>query len=93
MLYIVYQSQDEIAGDYMLCALFDAHLILAIPQTGSKCFKVVALIGTTDLQIETTNCSRGLSILQICPTRINLMIELRSTMSQHSLCLEDNLWF
>ncbi|KAL9098718.1 MAG: hypothetical protein Q9163_005672 [Psora crenata] len=60
VLYVVFHSQNEVRGDYMLCALFDAHLLLAIPETGNKRFKVVAIVSTTDIHIERADGGRGL---------------------------------
>ena len=56
---MIHQSQEELRGDYMLCALFDAHLLLALPEPGNKRFKVMAIVGTMDFQIERTDDSRG----------------------------------
>ena len=59
VLYVVFQSQNEIKGEYMLCALFNAHFLLAIPELRDKRFKVVAIAGTTDFQIEKPDGGRG----------------------------------
>lgn len=58
-LFVVYQTNDGMRGQYMLCALFLRHLLLAIPETGSKRFKVIAVLNTIDLQIEQADEGRG----------------------------------
>lgn len=73
-LFVVYQANDGMHGQYMLCALFLRHLLLAIPEAGSKRFKVVAVINTVDLQIEPTDDGRGglnpLKIAIACHTNL-----------------------
>ena len=59
VLFVVYQCQAELRGDYMLCALFNAHLLLALPEPGNKRFQVVALVGSTGFQTVGTNNGRG----------------------------------
>ena len=42
----------------MLCALFKAHLLLALPQTSSN-LSIVAIINTSDIQIVDADNGRG----------------------------------
>ena len=42
----------------MLCALFKAHLLLAIPQKNSSC-SIVAILNTSDIQIVDADNGRG----------------------------------
>lgn len=42
----------------MLCALFKAHLLLAIPQKTSNC-SIVAILNTGDIQIVDADNGRG----------------------------------
>ena len=42
----------------MLCALFKAHMLLALPQKSSN-FSVVAIINTSDIQLVDADNGRG----------------------------------
>ena len=42
----------------MLCALFKAHMLLALPQKSSN-FSVVAIISTSDIQLVDADNGRG----------------------------------
>lgn len=58
-LYAAYQSSTGgLRGEYMLCALFQSHLLLALPQKSSN-FSVVAIINTSDIQIVDVDNGRG----------------------------------
>lgn len=60
VLYAAYQSSSgSLRGDYMLCALFKSHILLALPQKGSN-FSVVAIISTSDVQIVDADNGRGM---------------------------------
>ena len=58
-LFAAYQSSNgDLRGQYMLCALFKAHMLLALPQKSSN-FSVVAIISTSDIQIVDADNGRG----------------------------------
>ncbi|KAL8946634.1 MAG: hypothetical protein Q9222_007000 [Ikaeria aurantiellina] len=52
VLYIAYESELEVCGQYMLCALFQSHLLLAVQRSDGSQYDVAALINLTDAQIE-----------------------------------------
>ena len=47
-------------GQYMLCALFNSHLLLAIPEAGHKQLQVVAVLDASSFHIERTDDGRGM---------------------------------
>lgn len=58
-LFAAYESSSGVLrGEYMLCALFKAHLLLAIPQKNSNC-SIVAILNTSDIQIVDADNGRG----------------------------------
>lgn len=60
VLYAAYQSSNgDLRGEYMLCALFKSHLLLALPPQKTSNFSVAAVINTSDIQIVDTDNSRG----------------------------------
>ncbi|KAL8981066.1 MAG: hypothetical protein Q9205_004030, partial [Flavoplaca limonia] len=60
VLYVAYESETEVCGAYMLCVLFKSHLLLAIPQSDSFRYNVIALIGLHGSQIGKSGDGRGL---------------------------------
>lgn len=60
VLYVAWESENDIRGEYMLCALFKSHLVLAIESPGSDRFDVVAIINLSDTQIEKADDGRGM---------------------------------
>ncbi|KAL8713211.1 MAG: hypothetical protein Q9220_002732 [cf. Caloplaca sp. 1 TL-2023] len=60
VLYIAFESELEVCGQYMLCALFKTHLLLAVQQSDGGQYDVAALISLTDAQIEKADNGRGL---------------------------------
>lgn len=59
VLYVAYQSNTgDLCGEYMLCALFKSHMLLALPQKSPN-FSVVAIINTSDIQIVEADNGRG----------------------------------
>ena len=51
VLYAAYQSNTgDVRGEYMLCALFKSHMLLALPHKSSN-FCIAAIINTSDIQI------------------------------------------
>lgn len=60
VLYVAWESEDEVCGEYMLCVLFKSHLLLAIQQTHVERYDVVALITLSDSQLEKADDGRGM---------------------------------
>ncbi|KAL8673078.1 MAG: hypothetical protein Q9168_002501 [Polycauliona sp. 1 TL-2023] len=60
VLYVAYESEEEVCGAYMLCVLFKSHLLLALPQADSFRYDVVALVSLHGSQIEKSGDGRGL---------------------------------
>lgn len=58
-LYVAYQSKDEVLGNYMFCALFKAHLLLAVPRSGKLAFEIVAIIGLDGVQLDNADNGKG----------------------------------
>ena len=58
VLYVAYQTVYGLRGDYMLCILFRAHLLLALPTHGAR-YDVVAIIGLGDVRIDKPDNGRG----------------------------------
>ena len=59
VLHVAYQTKARVHGDYMLCALFKAYLVLGIPRPHVNKFDVVAIIHLADLKVEIAEDSRG----------------------------------
>lgn len=62
LLYIAYQRQSdqEAQGQYMLCALFGAHLLLAAPERGLKTFRIQAVVDAMHFRLESSEDGQGL---------------------------------
>ncbi|KAL8922715.1 MAG: hypothetical protein Q9208_005028 [Pyrenodesmia sp. 3 TL-2023] len=60
VLYVVWESEHEACGEWMLCVLFGSHLLLAAQQSNAERYDVVALVSLTDTQVEQTDDGRGL---------------------------------
>ncbi|KAL8745654.1 MAG: hypothetical protein Q9190_002231 [Brigantiaea leucoxantha] len=52
VLYVAYQSESNPNGEYMLCVLFQAYLLLAKPNADFIHYEVVALVSLNDVQID-----------------------------------------
>ena len=60
VLYAAYQSNSgDLRGEYMLCALFKYHLLLALPPQKTSNFSIAAVINTSDIQIVDADNGRG----------------------------------
>ena len=56
---MAYQSNSgDLRGEYMLCVLFKAHMLLALPQKSSN-FSIVAILNTSHIQIVDADNGRG----------------------------------
>ncbi|KAM5437931.1 hypothetical protein McanMca71_002153 [Microsporum canis] len=60
VLHITYETLESIAGEYMVCALFASHILLAVPCAENRNFAVVAIIATTRAKVENVNEKPGL---------------------------------
>ena len=59
-LYAAYQSNSgDLRGEYMLCALFKTHLLLALTPQKTSNFSIAAIINTSDIQIVDADNGRG----------------------------------
>ena len=68
VLFIAYLSGTTVAGDYMLCALFQPYLVIAMPSKTAdmlRIFEVVAIISLADLRPECADNEKGPIILKI----------------------------
>lgn len=59
VLYVAYQSEREVLGNYMLCALFNSYMLLAQPKPGASKFEIAAILSLGDLQIDQADSGRG----------------------------------
>ena len=59
VLFVAYESGSEVCGDYMLCALFKSHLLIAVPTEGRSSFDIVAIITLSGMQIHQSNEGQG----------------------------------
>ncbi|KAF3490608.1 RSP protein [Arthroderma uncinatum] len=64
ILHVTYETLESITGDYMVCALFSSHLLLAAACIEHRNFTVVAIIGTTRAKIESVDEKPGLQCLR-----------------------------
>ncbi|OAL75433.1 hypothetical protein A7D00_1032 [Trichophyton violaceum] len=60
VLHITYETTESIVGEYMACALFASHIILAVPRAETRKFGVLAVIATTRAKVENVNEKPGL---------------------------------
>jgi len=61
-LFVAYQSRSDVLGDYMLCALFRSHLLLATPTKGYSRFEIVAIISFGAMQMDKADNGKGTPI-------------------------------
>ena len=64
----------------MLCALFGAHLLLAIPDAGAKSFHVRAVLDAAHFRVEDADDGQGKSRTQ--SEKVILLITVRRSMPQ-----------
>lgn len=85
VLYGAYQSNSgDLRGEYMLCALFKSHLLLALPQKSSN-FSIVAIINTSDIQIVDVDNGRGLQC-HTAPFSWKMMFEFDQQLYEMIFC-------
>ena len=59
VLYVAYQSEREVLGNYMLCALFNSYMLLAQAKPGASKFGIAAILSLSDLQVDQADNGRG----------------------------------
>ena len=59
VLYVAYQSNREVLGSYMLCALFESYMLLARLRPWDSKFEILAIISLGDMQLDKADCGRG----------------------------------
>ncbi|KAL8836616.1 MAG: hypothetical protein Q9170_002839 [Blastenia crenularia] len=60
VLYVAWESANDVCGDYMLCVLFKSYLLLAMQQLDSDHYNVIAIIGLSEVQLQKVDDGRGL---------------------------------
>lgn len=58
-LHVAYQTPSNVVGDYMMCALFNAHMLLAVPLEDGRRFSIVVCFHLAQLRIEPSDNRRG----------------------------------
>lgn len=59
VLYVAWETESGICGEYVLCVLFRSHLVLAIEHPGGDRYDVVAIISLSDTQLQKADDGRG----------------------------------
>ena len=59
VLYVSYQTSSKAKGEYMVCVIFKAHLLLAVPSSLNGKYDVLGIIPLVDSKIESTEDGRG----------------------------------
>lgn len=60
VLFVAYQVHNrEVRGDFMLCALFDSHLLLASSGLGYKQFTINAIIDLHFTRLDVASSRQG----------------------------------
>lgn len=59
VLYVAWESESDVCGEYALCVLFRAHLLLAILRPYTDRYDVVAIINLSDMQLKKADDGRG----------------------------------
>ncbi|KAL8665595.1 MAG: hypothetical protein Q9202_002099 [Teloschistes flavicans] len=65
VLYVAYEFGQYVCGDYMLCVLFPSYLLLAVQQSDSDHFDVIALINLDGSQLGKADDGRGAIAQQV----------------------------
>ncbi|MCJ1426910.1 hypothetical protein MMC29_004813 [Sticta canariensis] len=85
VLYVAYQSKNDLRGGYMLCVLFKSYLILAIPKPGGTQYNVMAIMSLSDIQIDKPDNGRGLQC-HTAPYSWKLVFESHQQLYELILC-------
>ncbi|KAI4173749.1 MAG: hypothetical protein LQ343_002752 [Gyalolechia ehrenbergii] len=59
VLYVAWETESGICGEYVLCVLFRSHLVLAIEHPGGDRYDVVAIISLSDTQLQKADDGRA----------------------------------
>ncbi|KAL9015964.1 MAG: hypothetical protein Q9185_006662 [Variospora sp. 1 TL-2023] len=89
VLYVAWESENEVCGEYMLCVLFRSHLILATLDPSTNRFEVVALISLSNSQFDKADDGRGMPALEAHPRL--WLISSRPPVPLRIILVEDNL--
>ncbi|KAI5304471.1 hypothetical protein KEM56_006462 [Ascosphaera pollenicola] len=60
VLHVAYQTEADVHGEYMLCCLFNAHLLFAVPIGETGHFDSVAVLKLVDVKLEMADNEIGL---------------------------------
>lgn len=60
MLYVTYQTPSSVAGVYGLCALFDEHLLIALPSQKPGSFDIMLVVQLSDVRVEAPTDGKGM---------------------------------
>ena len=86
VLYVAYQSEREVLGNYMLCALFSSYLLLAQAKPGTSKFEIAAILSLSDLQLDQADSGRGEQ--DIVDSVCHVLIRSRTSMSYSAILME-----
>ncbi|PGG97136.1 hypothetical protein AJ80_09730 [Polytolypa hystricis UAMH7299] len=76
VLHVAYQTIDSVSGRYVMCALFSAYLLLAIPSEEHRKFTVLAILRTSDLKLEGVDNGTGIQCGNV-PFSWKIIVESR----------------
>ena len=57
---MAWESETDVCGEYALCVLYRSHLLLAIQQSDTDHYNVVAIIGLSDIQLSKADNGKGM---------------------------------
>ncbi|KAK2757606.1 hypothetical protein FQN54_004575 [Arachnomyces sp. PD_36] len=60
VLHVSYQTSSNVVGDYMMCTLFNSHLLIAMPLEDGRRFSIAACLHLAELRIESSDNRKGL---------------------------------
>ena len=89
VLYIAYQSEREVLGNYMLCALFNSYMLLAQPNPGASKFEIAAILSLGDLQVDRADSGRGEQ--DKADSLCYLLMRPRTSMSYSAILMEGHV--
>lgn len=89
VLHLTYQNSAlAVRGGFAVCALFDNHVLIAMPLTKSSRLEVLALISLSDTRIDSATAGKGESGSLQWFSRLTL---LRTSMPLHAIYLENHI--
>ena len=86
VLYVAYQAEREVRGNYMLCASFSSYLLLAQPKPRTSKFEIAAILSLSDLQVDQADSGRGEQ--DIVNSVCYVLIKSRTSMSYSAILME-----